>query len=85
MRILKFLNERSQKEANSYNEFYKDYGLFLKEGIVSSHDQKEKEIIATLLRFESSAMPSGELVNIEDYCKRIPADQKTIYYLSAPK
>ncbi|XP_031838668.1 TNF receptor associated protein 1 [Nomia melanderi] len=84
LRILKFLNERSQKEAESYNEFYKDYGIFLKEGIVSSQDQREKETIASLLRFESSAKPPKELVSIDDYCKCIPADQTTIYYLSAP-
>ncbi|XP_076298767.1 TNF receptor associated protein 1 [Lasioglossum baleicum] len=84
MRVLKFLNERSQKQVEDYNKFYKDYGLFLKEGIVTSHDQNEKEEISKLLRFESSAMPSGELVSIPDYCKRIPEEQKNIYYLSAP-
>ncbi|XP_033329171.2 TNF receptor associated protein 1 [Megalopta genalis] len=84
MRVLKFLNERSQKQPADFNSFYREYGLFLKEGIIISTDQKEKEEISKLLRFESSAMPSGELVSIPDYCKRIPADQKNIYYLAAP-
>ncbi|XP_078042429.1 TNF receptor associated protein 1 [Augochlora pura] len=84
MRILKFLNEQSQKRAVDFNNFYREYGLFLKEGIVVSNDQKEKEEISKLLRFESSAMSPGELVSIPDYCKRIPEDQKNIYYLSAP-
>lgn len=83
-RILKFLNERSIKQVNEYNEFYKDYGLFFKEGIVTSHEQSEKEAIAKLLRFESSANP-GELVSLPDYCKRLSAEQKDIYYLAAPR
>jgi len=43
-RILKFLHERSTKQSEEYNEFYKAYGLFLKEGIVTSTDQSEKVI-----------------------------------------
>ncbi|XP_043255835.1 heat shock protein 75 kDa, mitochondrial [Colletes gigas] len=83
-RILKFLNERSQKQPEDYIKFYKDYGLFLKEGIVTSNNHNEKEEISKLLRFESSSMPPKELVSIPDYCKRLPEDQKHIYYLSAP-
>lgn len=44
-RILKFLHERSTKQPEEYNEFYKAYGLFLKEGIVTSNDQSEKVTI----------------------------------------
>ncbi|XP_076231466.1 TNF receptor associated protein 1 [Calliopsis andreniformis] len=83
-RVLKFLNERSQKQPEDYNKFYKDYGLFLKEGIVTSYEQNEKEEIGKLLRFESSATPAGEMISLTDYCKRLPENQKHIYYLSAP-
>ncbi|KYN18965.1 Heat shock protein 75 kDa, mitochondrial [Trachymyrmex cornetzi] len=83
-RILKFLNERSTKQPEDYNEFYKAYGLFLKEGIVTSNDQSEKEDIGKLLRFESSAAAPGELVSLPQYCSRLAKDQKDIYYLSAP-
>lgn len=41
-RILKFLHERSTKQPEDYNTFYKSYGLFLKEGIITSIDQSEK-------------------------------------------
>ncbi|XP_050576885.1 heat shock protein 75 kDa, mitochondrial [Bombus affinis] len=83
-RILKFLNEKSQKYTEDYNKFYKDYNIFLKEGIVSTDIQTEKEKIAKLLRFQSSAMPPEELINLEDYCKRMPSSQEKIYYLLAP-
>ena len=49
-RILRFLQERARKENKSFMEFYKDYGFFLKEGIVTSTDSNEKQEIAKLLR-----------------------------------
>ena len=51
-----------RKERKSYMEFYKDYSFFLKEGIVTSTDQYEKEEIARLLQFECSSLPAGETV-----------------------
>ncbi|KAK3923195.1 Heat shock protein 75 kDa, mitochondrial [Frankliniella fusca] len=83
-RVLRFLHDRSQKEKESFNEFYKHYGLFLKEGIVTSHEQMEKEEISKLLRFESSSGQPGELVGIPEYCSRLKEGQKDIYYLAAP-
>ncbi|XP_071862072.1 TNF receptor associated protein 1 isoform X1 [Bombus fervidus] len=83
-RILKFLSETSQKYPKDYDKFYKDYNIFLKEGIISTDIQKEKEDIAQLLRFQSSTMPPGESTSLEDYCKRMPHDQNKIYYLLAP-
>lgn len=44
-RVLKFLNERSQKQAEDYEKFYKDYSIFLKEGIVTTDDQKQKVLM----------------------------------------
>merc|ERR1712130_218241 len=59
-RMLRYLQERMRKERKSYMEFYKDYSFFLKEGIVTSTDQYEKEEIARLLQFECSSLPAGE-------------------------
>ncbi|CAK9809798.1 Heat shock protein 75 kDa, mitochondrial [Anthophora quadrimaculata] len=83
-RVLKFLHEKSQKQVEEYEKFYKSYSVFLKEGIVSTDNQKEKEEIAKLLRYESSATKPGQLISLTDYCKRISAGQKKIYYLLAP-
>lgn len=41
---MKFLQDRSVKQAEDYSKFYKEYGLFLKEGIVTSNEQSEKVI-----------------------------------------
>eukprot|EP00090_Calanus_glacialis_P009274 TRINITY_DN1766_c0_g1_i1.p1 TRINITY_DN1766_c0_g1~~TRINITY_DN1766_c0_g1_i1.p1 ORF type:complete len:682 (+),score=262.91 TRINITY_DN1766_c0_g1_i1:50-2095(+) len=83
-RVLRFLQERSRKETKSYMEFYKDYSFFLKEGIVTSNEQYEKEEIAKLLRFECSSLPSGETISIPEYTEKMKAGQREIFYLSAP-
>jgi TNF receptor-associated protein 1 len=41
-RILRFLQEKSVKEPEQFGEFYRDYGLFLKEGIVTGQQQNDK-------------------------------------------
>ncbi|CAG5076304.1 Similar to Trap1: Heat shock protein 75 kDa [Cotesia congregata] len=83
-KVLKFLYDKAKKEPKEYNEFYNDYGLFLKEGIVSSNEQSEKESIAKLLRFESSSKPPGEVISLPEYCQNLKENQKDIYYLAAP-
>jgi len=83
-RVLRYLQERSRKETKSYMEFYKDYSFFLKEGIVTSNEQYEKEEIAKLLRFECSSLPSGETISIPEYTEKMKAGQREIFYLSAP-
>ena len=83
-RVLRYLQDRSRKERKSYMDFYKDYSFFLKEGIVTSNDQYEKEEIAKLLRFECSSLPSGETISIPEYTEKMMAGQREIFYLSAP-
>jgi len=41
-RVLRFLHEKSTKDAAEFEKFYKDYGMFLKEGIVTTNEQFEK-------------------------------------------
>jgi len=83
-RILRFLQERARKETKSYMEFYKDHGFFLKEGIITSTEKNEKEELAKLLRFECSSLPAGETLSIPEYCAKMKAGQRDIFYLSAP-
>jgi len=83
-RVLRYLQERARKERKSYMDFYKDYSFFLKEGIVTSNDQYEKEEIAKLLRFECSSLPAGETISIPEYTEKMKAGQREIFYLSAP-
>lgn len=83
-RVIRYLLDRSAKEPAQYEQFYTEYGLFLKEGIVTSEDQAEKEDIARLLRFDSSRCADSARVSLADYCAQMGADQKDIYYIAAP-
>ncbi|XP_077983717.1 heat shock protein 75 kDa, mitochondrial-like [Glandiceps talaboti] len=83
-RIVRFLQDQSKKDRGKYDKFITDYGLFFREGIVTSEEQSEKEEIAKLLRFESSTQPVGHKVGLLDYCNRMEAGQRHIYYLCAP-
>lgn len=83
-RLIRQLARAADKEPDSYGRFYRDYGVFLKEGILASHDQVEKEEIAQLLRFESSLRPAGETVSLAEYAGRMREGQRDIYYLAAP-
>lgn len=83
-RVLKFLYEKSTKDPESFEKFYKDYGLFLKEGIVTTQDQKEKEDIGKLLRFETNKSGENVRIGIDDYLKNLKENQKEVYYLAAP-
>lgn len=83
-RVLKFLNEKSVKDPESFEKFYKDYGLFMKEGIVTTQDQSEKEQISKLLRFETNKSGESVRIGLDDYLKQLKENQKDIYYLAAP-
>ncbi|XP_026746998.1 heat shock protein 75 kDa, mitochondrial [Trichoplusia ni] len=83
-RFLKFMIDMSNKDTVGYEAFYKEYSIFLKEGIVTSQSPIEKEEIAKLLRFESSKLPSGQRTSLSEYISRQKEDQKTVYYLAAP-
>ncbi|XP_008069312.1 heat shock protein 75 kDa, mitochondrial isoform X1 [Carlito syrichta] len=83
-RLIKFFIEQSKKDAKKYAKFFEDYGLFMREGIVTTTEQEVKEDIAKLLRYESSALPAGQLTSLLDYTNRMRPGTRNIYYLCAP-
>ncbi|XP_059834889.1 heat shock protein 75 kDa, mitochondrial [Hypanus sabinus] len=83
-RIIKFFLDQGKKEPEKFLKFYEDYGLFIREGIVTSAEQDVKEDIGKLLRFESSALPAGQVTSLAEYGSRMKAGSRNIYYLSAP-
>ncbi|XP_061555778.1 heat shock protein 75 kDa, mitochondrial [Phycodurus eques] len=83
-RVIRFLLDQSRKEPEKYNKFFEDYGLFMREGIVTTQEQDVKEDIAKLLRYESSALPAGQHTNLTEYASRMKAGTRNIYYLCAP-
>ena len=81
-RIIRFLADQAKKDSKVYDEFFTEFGTFLKEGVCG--DFEHKNDIAKLLRFESSRLPNGELTSLDDYISRCTPDQKKVYYLTAP-
>lgn len=82
-RVLRFIEGEARRDPDTYNKsFFPEFGTFLKEGAVT--DTTHAGDIAKLLRFESSALPSGSLTSFDEYIARMPPGQSSIYYLVAP-
>jgi molecular chaperone HtpG len=81
-RSLDLLEDLAANKPEEYTEFYKTFGVVLKEGVIEDPSQKER--IAKLLRFHSTAV-TGDVpeVTLEKYVSRMKAEQKSIYYLTA--
>jgi len=82
-RIIKFFGEEAKRNPGDFEDFFNEYGQFIKEGIVS--EQNDRENLAKLLRMESSKFEDGKLVSFEDYISRMGEEQKEIYYAVAQK
>jgi TNF receptor-associated protein 1 len=81
-RFLKFLEDEAKNRAEAYDEFFKEFGHFIKEG--AALDFTHKDQLTKLLRFESSRTDKGKTTSLADYVSRMSADQKEIYYLVGP-
>ena len=81
-RFLKFLEDEAKNRVESYNDFYREFGVFLKEG--AALDFTHKDALVKLLRFESSLTDKGKTTSLADYVTRMGTDQKEIYYLVGP-
>ena len=81
-RSLQMLEKLAKDDAEKYLQFWKEFGLVLKEG--PAEDFANKETIAKLLRFASTHNDSSEqAVSLEDYISRMKEGQKAIYYITA--
>lgn len=54
-RLIKFFYEQAKKDPVKYHAFYEDYGLFFREGIVTSPEQETRV---------------GKVTVISEQCKR---------------
>jgi molecular chaperone HtpG len=81
-RSLDLLEDLAANKPQEYAEFWQTFGVVLKEGIIEDPAQKER--IAKLLRFHSTAATAESAeVTLAEYVSRMQADQKAIYYLTA--
>lgn len=81
-RFLKFLDEEAKKDEEKYLEFWKTFGIFIKEGATSDYEYQKE--LGRLLRFESSKSEPGKPVSLADYVLRMSPEQEAIYYINGP-
>jgi HSP90 family molecular chaperone len=75
------LASMAKNDRDKYlDEFYKEYGFFLKEGVCQ--DFEFQSSLSKLLYFESNK--SSELRSLDEYISSMRPEQKDIYYLVAP-
>ncbi len=73
------LKKLLENEPQKYAEFWKNFGIQIKYGVVSDYGLN-KDAVMDLLVFRSSF--GDGLTTLKDYVLRMPEDQKFIYYLS---
>lgn len=72
------MSEVAQRNATEYQSFWKNFGKYIKVGIVE--DEKNRDELVPLVRFYSSHN-ADNMTSLPDYVSRMPADQKFIYYV----
>jgi molecular chaperone HtpG len=81
-RFLKFLAAQAKEDAAKYDEFFTEFGIYLKEGVTMDFAYRDE--IAGLLRFESSKSEAGSLTSLAAYVERMADGQEEIYYINGP-
>ncbi|RME73001.1 MAG: molecular chaperone HtpG [Verrucomicrobia bacterium] len=81
-RFLKFLAEEAKNRPEGYDEFFRKFGIYIKEGVAT--DFTHREALAKLLRMESSVTEKGKYPSLADYVSRMGSEQREIYYLIGP-
>jgi len=81
-KVLSMLSDLASKEPEKYQTFWDTFGRVLKEGLAEDH--ANRETIAKLLRFASTASESEkQAVSLDDYIGRMKEGQEKIYYIIA--
>jgi len=81
-RALQMLEKLTKDDAEQYLQFWKQFGLVLKEG--PAEDSSNKETIARLLRFASTRNDSSDqTLSLEEYVASMVEGQDKIYYITA--
>jgi molecular chaperone HtpG len=76
--IMKELENLAKNDAEKYQTFWKEFGVYLKQGAATS--LQDVESIQPLLRFKTSLHPDT-WSSLEDYVGRMKPDQKVIYFI----
>jgi HSP90 family molecular chaperone len=76
--VMKELESLAKNDADKYQTFWKEFGVYLKQGVATS--LAEAESITPLLRFKTNLHPEA-WSSLEDYVGRMKPEQKEIYFI----
>jgi len=78
--VKKILSEliKYSQDNKKYTDFIDKFGIPIKEGLYQDHDNRED--LLELVRFKSTT--EDGYVSLSEYCARMKADQKNIYYIT---
>jgi molecular chaperone HtpG len=76
--VVSKLKVMASDDADTYDKFWENYGVFIKEGIAS--EPLESETLAPLVRFHTTSQSEG-WTSFSDYVQRIKDGQEKIYFI----
>jgi molecular chaperone HtpG len=76
--IMKELETLAKNDAEKYQTFWEEFGVYLKQGVATS--PAEAESITPLLRFKTNLTPET-WSSLENYVERMKPEQKEIYFI----
>jgi HSP90 family molecular chaperone len=77
-KVIDMMTDLANTNATAYNTFWKNFGKYVKVGIIE--DEKVRDDLIPLCRFFSSRSDVN-LTSLPDYVARMPDDQKQIFYV----
>ncbi len=80
-RILDELSKLQKNDREKYSEFFKEFGIPIKEGLYQDMENREK--ILELVMYKSTTVEG--YTTLEEYKDRMKPDQDAIYYITGAK
>lgn len=77
-RVLGDLKNKAEKDAESYQKFWENFGAVLKEGLCEANSPREK--ILEACRFHSTH--ADEMTSVDAYISRMKEGQEAIYFIT---
>lgn len=77
-RMISLLEQMAEKEPEKFDQFWKTYAVFLKEGVAT--EEEPNESLQSLLSYRSLHHPDA-WISLKQYVAEMPQEQEKIYYL----
>ncbi|GAB4312744.1 MAG: molecular chaperone HtpG [Promethearchaeota archaeon] len=78
-KVLRELSKIAKDDPEKYNRFWREFGVFIKEGIVTDLLRRDK--LVPLLRVKTTKTSGDEMISLDDYVGRMKPGQSEIFYL----